>query len=179
MSEPFMAQISIFAGNFAPRSWAFCDGQLLPISQNQALFSLLGTTYGGDPPGAGQTTFALPDLRDRAPVHPGPGPGLSTRTLGEKGGAETTALTAEQIASHTHTLLASTTSATGGTPTAGASLAEAQGGKPYGSAESLGAMDASAIDARWSLDAPHNNMQPFLAVNFIIALQGLYPSRNY
>ena len=167
MSEPFLGQITMFAGNFAPRSWAFCDGQLLAISSNSALFSILGTTYGGD----GRTTFGLPDLRGRAPMHPGNGPGLSSRRLGEKSGSETNTLTVNQLPSHGHNL---------------ASTAEADSTSPVGNL--LAASDdrnyvsdaGSAMGAAGNTGGGQavNNMQPYQTVNFIIALQGIYPSRN-
>jgi len=176
MSEPFVGQINMFAGNFAPRGWAFCSGQLLAISQNTALFSLLGTVYGGD----GQTTFALPDLRGRVPIHPGTGVGLSPRSLGETGGAETVALAESQLPSHTHTA----------TPKCNSGVANQQ--SPVGNVPAVEAAGVTATYsdqgynadmATWLTDAAggsqdHDNMPPFLAVNFIIALQGIYPSRD-
>ena len=148
MSEPFLAQIMTFGGNFAPRGWAMCDGQLLPISQNTALFSLLGTTYGGD----GRTTFGLPDLRGRVPVHPGTGPGLSPRRLGEKGGEEkVTSPTSEAHGTSTGPKIPQP-------PRSGGGQAETRTVVTGGEA--------------------HDNMQPYLGVNFVIALVGLYPSRS-
>lgn len=180
MSEPFTAEIRIFAGNFAPRGWAFCDGQLLPISQNTALFSLIGTTYGGD----GRTTTALPDLQGRAPMHPGRGPGLTSRRLGEKIGVQTITLNSSQMPSHTHPAQADAEA--GGTFGGGADSATPIGshlGNTTAAGEffSTGATDApmnsAAIENTGSSQA-HNNMQPYLTLNFIIALQGLYPSRG-
>lgn len=176
MSEPFIAEIRIFAGNFAPRGWAFCNGQLLPISQNTALFSLLGTTYGGD----GRTTMALPDLQGRAPMHPGQGPGLTARQLGEIGGAETVTLNETQIPAHAHALRASNAAADEeGTTTA----ADNVPGEPelanqlYGAASNLQTMSGSMVPEEGG-SQPHNNMQPFLAISFIIALVGIFPSRS-
>ena len=170
MSEPFLAEIRIFAGNFAPRSWAFCDGQLLPIAQNTALFSLIGTTYGGD----GRTTTALPNLQGRAPMHPGRGPGLTSRRLGEKVGAETVTLSEAQIPSHTHTLEASSGTAGANTP---ANNSFASNLQAYHDASSLVQMSSEAV-ATTGGGQSHSNMQPFLTLNYIIALQGLYPSRS-
>lgn len=176
MSEPFIAEIRIFAGNFAPRNWAFCDGQLLPIAQNTALFSLIGTTYGGD----GRTTTALPNLKGRAPMHPGRGPGLTPRRLGERGGGETVTLTEAQMPSHTHALNASSdaTDEEGTTSPANAATGESEAANTlYGAPTNLGAM-AGGILASAGGSQAHNNMQPFLTINFIIALVGLYPSRS-
>lgn len=174
MSEPFLAEIRIFAGNFAPRGWAFCNGQLLPIAQNTALFSLIGTTYGGD----GRTTTALPNLKGRAPMHPGRGPGLTARRLGQKGGVETVTLTEAQMPSHTHSLRALRDPGDLFGPQ-NRSLARSRNGAVYQSNAStnLVAMNAASLtNAGGSL--PHNNVQPFLTMNFIIALVGLYPSRG-
>jgi microcystin-dependent protein len=169
MSEPFIAQIVMFGGNFAPRSWAFCDGQLLPIAQNTALFSLLGTTYGGD----GRTTFGLPDLRGRFPMHPGNGPGLSSRRLGQSGGSENNTLTTSQLPSHTHTLKAAGNGANTNNPDSNVlGLAEAYSDQ----ATSLN-MGVTAIGNTGG-GQQVNNMPPFQCVNFIIALQGIFPSRN-
>lgn len=172
MSEPFIAEIRIFAGNFAPRGWAFCNGQLLPISQNTALFSLIGTTYGGD----GRTTTALPNLQGRAPMHPGRGPGLTSRRLGERGGVETVTLSDAQMPQHAHSMTVS------GDPAetkaaAGNALARTVNGSIYHSSSNLVNLAPEAVQATGGSQA-HNNMQPFLAINFIIALIGLYPSRS-
>ena len=169
MSEPFVAEIRIFAGNFAPRSWAFCDGQLLPIAQNTALFSLIGTTYGGD----GRTTTGLPNLQGRAPMHPGRGPGLTTRRLGEKGGVETVTLTTAQMPNHNHRLVAD---GEDGESTAAASQVVGAGNDMFAPAENLVDMAAQSLTAQGGGGA-HNNLQPFLSLNYIIALQGTYPSR--
>jgi len=175
MSEPFTAEIRIFAGNFAPRGWAFCNGQLLPVAQNTALFSLIGTTYGGD----GRSTTALPNLQGRAPMHPGRGPGLTARRLGQRGGVESVTLTEAQMPNHTHTLRASEEEGDRRSPAANRSLAEAVGGSPYQADSSSNLVD---MDSRSLPDAggsqAHNNMQPYLTMSFIIALVGLYPSRS-
>ena len=178
MSEPFIAEIRIFAGNFAPRSWAFCNGQLLPVSQNTALFSLIGTTYGGD----GRTTTALPNLEGRAPMHPGRGPGLTDRRLGQRGGVEDVTLTEAQIPNHNHTVFASNDPggfAGGGpnsaTPVSSYFVDTSSSGQFYAPGQADSPMNET--DATGGSQA-HNNMQPYLAINFIIALQGLYPSRS-
>lgn len=168
--EPFIGQIMAFGGHFAPRGWAQCDGQLLPISQYSALFSILGTTYGGD----GVTTFALPDLRGRAPVHMGHGPGLTQRNLGQKFGEEKVTLTTSQMPAHSHTVTCSTSRGTSGNP-AGNVL----GGDPDLPYEPSGGqiMSTSMIHDTGG-NAPHDNSQPSLALTYVIALQGIYPSRN-
>ena len=172
MSEPFIAEVRIFAGNFAPRSWAFCNGQLLPISQNTALFSLIGTTYGGD----GRTTTALPDLQDRVPMHPGRGPGLTDRRLGQKGGVETVTLTEQQMPNHRHSMTASPSPGEQPGP-ANNAFARGVGGSLYGADTDQVAM-ANETMPETGGSGPHNNLQPYLAINFIIALTGLYPSRS-
>lgn len=169
MSEPFIGEVKIFSGDFAPRFWAFCDGQLLPIQQNQALFSLLGTTYGGN----GTTNFALPNLRERAPMHFGTGPGLSARQLGESGGEAAVTLQASQIPSHNHTLRGAAAASTG---TPSNSVVPGAGPKVYRSATNLTPMSAS-LTATGGGQA-HENRQPYLGLTFIIALQGIFPSRN-
>lgn len=177
MSEPFIAEIRIFAGNFAPRSWAFCNGQLLPVSQNTALFSLIGTTYGGD----GRSTTALPNLQGRAPMHPGRGPGLTARRLGQRAGVETVTLSEAQIPSHSHTGRATNAPGTAGlAPSTSTSLAKnGFGDRLYhsGSGQTPVDMSSSTLSTTGGGQA-HGNMQPYLAMNFIIALQGLYPSRG-
>lgn len=170
MSEPFIAEIKIFAGNFAPRGFAFCDGQLLPISQNTALFSLIGTVYGGN----GSTTLGLPNLLDRAPMHPGHGPGLSPRTLGESGGSADTAITPDQLPSHAHNVRA-----VGFSPADTNSPQNAHpGAAPVYASGDLSAMDPETVaSAGNEAPVPIENRQPFLEMNFIIALTGIYPSR--
>jgi len=172
MSEPFVGEIRMFAGNFAPRGWAFCDGQLLAVSQNDALFSLLGTIYGGD----GRTTFGLPDLRGRIPLHQGEGPGLSPRRLGSKGGAEKETLTTNQLASHSHDWKASTADATAEAP-AGKVMAKPVNLRIY-RAESQTVGLASSVLGNTGGTQPHTNLMPTLCVHFILALVGIYPSRN-
>lgn len=171
MSDPFVGEVMMFAGNFAPQGWADCNGQLLPISQNDALFSLIGTTYGGD----GIQTFALPDLRGRTPVHAGSGPGMSTRTLGETGGSESVTLSAAQMPSHTHTLRAAAAASTG-TPGSTVALAQTSGAKVYRAPSNPATMGNGLASAGGG--QPHDNRQPYLGVRFIMALEGIYPSRN-
>ncbi len=176
MSEPFVAEIRIFAGNFAPRGWAFCNGQLLPVSQNTALFSLIGTTYGGD----GRTTTALPNLKGRVPMHPGRGPGLTSRRLGQRGGTEMVSLSEAQMPNHNHTTQAATDGGTDNDPQNQFPARPAAGrfASMYApDSSSLGAMKSGSL-ANTGGSQPHNNMQPFLTMNFIIALVGLYPSRS-
>lgn len=177
MSEPFIAEIRIFAGNFAPRNWAFCDGQLLPIAQNTALFSLIGTTYGGD----GRTTTALPNLQGRAPMHPGRGPGLTDRRLGQTGGTETAALSELQMPSHTHQLRGDEGAADeeGDNDPAGNLTGVTQSNEEIynTSATNLVNMAPQAIVNNGG-NQVHNNLQPLLTINYIIALVGLYPSRS-
>ena len=169
MSEPFLAEIKMVGFNFAPRGWAFCDGQILPINQNQSLYSLLGTTYGGD----GRTSFALPDLRGRAPMHFGP-----SNQLGRRAGEEGHVLDESEMPSHSHALQG-TTSATNATSPAATLLGATAGGRrgvtPYVAANNLVAMKNTANSGQAQ---PHENMQPFQVLGFVIALQGLYPSRN-
>jgi len=172
MSEPFIAEVRIFAGNFAPRGWAFCNGELLPIAQNTALFSLLGTTFGGD----GRTTVGLPDLQGRAPMHPGNGPGLTARKLGQKVGAETVTLTEAQMAAHPHPEQGTPAPAQA-TTAAGNLLARSPDEDAYGSPGTVVAMNPDSTTNTGGGGA-HGNVQPFLALNFIIALVGLYPPRS-
>jgi microcystin-dependent protein len=185
MTSPFVAEIRIFAGNFAPTGWALCNGQLMPISQNTALFSLLGTTYGGD----GKSTFALPNLQGSAPMQPGQGPGLSLRDLGETGGEQAVTLIQTEMPAHSHFMQATATQAT----TASAAgnmlaMATAGGGKGGGgsninmystttSGGSLVQMNLLELSVTGS-SLPHNNLPPYLGLTFIIALQGVFPARS-
>lgn len=169
--DPFVAEIRIFPFNFAPKGWAFCDGQLLPLSQNTALFSLLGTTYGGN----GKSNFALPDLQGRTPMHPSQGPGLSLHDLGETGGSDTVTLLDSEIPSHTHTLVTATLNSQSTVPTNN-SLGRGNPVKIYATGTPGTAMDANSI-APAGGDQPHNNMMPYLTMYFCIALQGVYPPR--
>jgi len=174
MADPFVAEIRIFPFNFAPRGWAFCNGQLMPISQNTALFSLLGTTYGGD----GKSNFALPDLQGRAPMHPGQGPGLSLHDLGETGGSETVTLLESEIPAHTHAMMASTQPGEDPTPGPAEALARSVGASLYQTTtNAFLPMSPNAI-APVGGSLPHNNMMPYLTLNFCIALQGVFPPRG-
>jgi len=173
MSEPFVGEIRMFAGNFAPRGWAFCDGQLLAVSQNDALFSLLGTIYGGD----GRTTFGLPDLRGRIPIHAGTGPGLSPRRLGAKSGAEKVTLTVNQMPSHTHRLNVSTEPANLPNPSPDAVLATSNVIELYSGEIQDSNLNSEAI-TNVGGSRSHTNLMPFLCIHFIIALFGIYPSRH-
>ncbi len=168
MSEPFLSEIRIVGFNFAPRGWAYCDGQLLPINQNQSLYSLLGTTFGGD----GITSFALPDMRGRVPVHPS-----SSVTLGARGGEETVALTQQHLPAHAHTRPVSTANATDVQATGTNVLASTPGTLTYGAAHDPVDIGQGEVQPLGNGQA-HNNMQPFMTLNFCIALQGLFPSRN-
>jgi len=161
MSEPFVGEIRMFGFGFAPQGWALCNGQLLPINQNQALFSLLGTTYGGD----GRTTFALPDMQSRVPVCQGQGPGLSSYAEGQAGGAETVTLAATQMPGHNHPVKASSSPAS--------SASHIYAAKP----DTSTVMNADMLGAAGG-SQPHDNIQPYLAVNFCIALNGIFPSRT-
>ena len=171
MSQPFLGEIAIFGFTFAPRGWAMCNGQILSISQNTALFSLLGTTYGGN----GQTTFALPDLRGRVPVHEGQGPGLSPYVLGEVTGTETVTLTSQQMPSHVHPFTVGGSSTPASKSPAG-NYNAAFGTQAYGSPADvqMGSNQTSPTGG----GQPHSNIQPLLVLNFCIALQGIFPSRN-
>jgi hypothetical protein len=174
MATPFIGQITIFAGNFAPRNWAFCNGQLLAIAQNTALFSILGTTYGGN----GTTTFALPDLRGRVPIHFGQGSGLSNYVLGQFGGAENTTLLATQIPAHTHGVNAVASGGNQASPAGGLPAIESTGTSlDYSSAATNATMNAGMIGTAGG-NQPHTNIQPYLTLNYIIALAGIFPSRN-
>jgi microcystin-dependent protein len=175
MADPFVAEIRIFPFNFAPKGWAFCDGQILPLSQNTALFSLLGTTYGGD----GKSTFALPDLQGSAAMHPGQGQGLSLRDLGEIGGSETVTLLVSEIPFHTHTIGAFNTvpgDQLGPNANGQSLLAQSDNGPLYNTGALVTMAPQALAPAGASL--PHNNMQPYLTLNFCIALQGVFPPRG-
>jgi microcystin-dependent protein len=175
MADPFVAEIRIFPFNFAPRGWAWCDGQLLPLSQNTALFSLLGTTYGGN----GKSNFALPDLQGRAPMHPGQGPGLSLHDLGETGGSETVTLLESEIPAHSHAARADLIDlGEVTTPTPTTSLAISRNINLYNATNQSLAMMAPESLPPAGGDQPHNNMQPYLTCYFCIALQGVFPPRT-
>jgi microcystin-dependent protein len=168
VSEPFLSEIKLVSFSFPPRGWAFCNGQLLPINQNQALFSLLGTTYGGD----GRTTFALPDLRGRTPIHMGGG-----FTLGQRAGEASHTLTITELPQHQHPVNATTATATTGIPSNSVTLATSTGGNAYQAPQNLVAMDPTA-DSMVGSGQAHENQQPLLTLSFCIALQGIFPSRN-
>jgi len=171
MAQPFIGQVKMFGGNFAPRGYALCNGQLLAIAQNDALFALIGTTYGGD----GQTTFALPDLRGRIPLHQGQGAGLTNRIIGESAGTETVTLITSQLPVHTHTALGQSANGNQSSPAGGVWAASSL--NEYSNAAANASMNPSAVGAN-SGGQPHQNVMPFLCVNFIIALEGIFPSRN-
>lgn len=172
--DPLLASILLFAGNFEPRGWAYCDGRLLSISQNTAVFSLLGTTYGGD----GRTTFALPDLRGRTPIGAGQGPGLSNVILGEAGGVESTTLTINQMPQHTHTLGAQTAAGDTSDPTNALPANTGALDREYkGNTTANATMNASAIGISGG-SQPFSIRNPYLGMNYIIALEGIFPSRN-
>lgn len=174
MADPFVAEIRIFPFNFAPKGWAWCDGQLLPLSQNTALFSLLGTTYGGN----GKSNFALPDLQGRAPMHPGQGPGLSLHDLGETGGSETVTLLESEIPPHSHTLRAAADPANAQIPASSLCLARSAGGNAYSNVTTSLVPMAGQTLAPAGGDQPHNNLMPYLTFYFCIALQGVFPPRG-
>jgi microcystin-dependent protein len=170
MSQPYIGQIKIFAGNFAPQGWVFCDGRLLSISENDALFALIGTTYGGD----GQTTFGVPDLRGRIPLNQGTGPGLSTYVIGQMMGSETVTLLPTQLPSHTH--VASANGAVATSPPNGATWAN-NSQLAYGSSASLQSMNPSSLMVSGG-SQPHNNIMPYLTINFILSLFGIFPPQS-
>ncbi|HEY5196409.1 MAG TPA: tail fiber protein [Solirubrobacteraceae bacterium] len=174
MAEPFVAEIRVLPYNFAPRGWAFCSGQVLPIAQNQALFSLIGTFYGGN----GTTNFALPDLRGCAPMGQGSGPGLTPRVLGETGGENAHTLLATEMAAHSHAPSAFEGRGGLGTtvPAAGAAITASSGGSLFGT-PAANTMAPSVISSVGG-GTPHNNLMPYLGLNFCIALQGVFPARN-
>ncbi|MEO8458951.1 MAG: tail fiber protein [Dokdonella sp.] len=170
MAEPFLGEVRIMSFVFPPKGWALCDGQLLPINQNQGLFSLLGTTFGGD----GRVNFGLPDLRSRTPIHVGAG-----HTLGERGGEQAHTLSIAELPTHAHALMASSSPANASPPSAqgGTILADSAPGKAYNSPSSLVAMGAASVTNSGGSQA-HLNMQPFLTLSFCVALQGIFPSPN-
>jgi microcystin-dependent protein len=168
MAEPFLSEIRIFSFNFPPKGWAFCNGQFLPINQNQALFSLLGTTYGGN----GQTTFALPNLQGQVPIHEGDG-----HTLGEKAGSSSVTVNTQQLPQHMHVLQAVNAQATTNAPTNTMMFAQSTGSQAYAAAANLTPMAPQAV-SNVGGSQPHNNMMPYLVLNFCIALQGIFPSPN-
>jgi microcystin-dependent protein len=171
--DPFVAEIRIFPFNFAPKGWAFCDGQLLPLSQNTALFSLLGTTYGGD----GKSTFALPDLQGSSPMHPGQGPGLSPHDLGEIGGTPFVTLIETELPSHVHAVNATNGPANLQAPASDRVIGRANNNVFLDNPANLVLMAFQTLSLAGS-SLPHNNMQPYLTLNFCIALQGVYPPRT-
>ncbi|MBL7806158.1 MAG: phage tail protein [Saprospiraceae bacterium] len=171
--DPFVAEIRIVGFNFAPKGWAQCNGQILPISQNTALFSLLGTTYGGD----GKSTFALPDLQGCVPMQPGQGPGLSYRDLGESGGSESVTLVTAEMPMHNHGMMAANFPGDVNNPT-GNALARSTEGSIYSTSTAPAATLAFNALAQTGMSSAHNNMQPYLTLMFVIAMQGVFPPRN-
>ena len=172
MGEPYVGEIRMFAGNFAPNGWMFCEGQTLPISENETLFNLIGTTYGGD----GQETFMLPNLQSRVPIHMGTGPSGTTYQLAEASGVEQVTLTSQQIPGHTHPFTATTTGGSINTP-GGNCVAESAAVKIFLSDVAAGTMSTSAISPAGG-SQPHENCQPFLCINFIISLFGVFPTQT-
>lgn len=172
MSDPFVGEIRIFASNFAPTGWAECNGQLMPISQNTALFSLLGTQYGGN----GKSNFALPDLQGRAPLQHGQGPGLSERVIGEAGGARAVSLLTNEIPAHAHQLMHTGASANTATPGPAVGFARTSSAQMYAAGDSGVQAAPTALHPTGS-GVPHNNMQPYLTLMFCIALHGVFPAR--
>ncbi len=173
MAEPFIGEIRMFAATFAPRGWAFCNGQLLAISQNEALFSLFGTVYGGD----GRTTFALPEARGRVAIHVGQGPGLSPRALGSKGGVEKVTVNENQLPVHTHEPLKALSDASA-QPSASGNMLASAGFDPYRLATPTSALAPATAITNTGGGGSHNNLQPFLGINCIVALFGIFPARN-
>ena len=174
MADPFVAEIRIFPFNFAPKGWAWCDGQLLPLSQNTALFSLLGTTYGGN----GKSNFALPDLQGRAPMHPGQGPGLSLHDLGETGGSETVTLLESEIPSHNHPLKLGDNQATSAIPPSNGAFSNSPQINASVYTTTASNITTGGMVSPSGGDQPHNNLQPFLTFYFCIAMQGVFPPRT-
>jgi microcystin-dependent protein len=175
MADPFVAEIRIFPFNFAPKGWAFCDGQLMPLSQNTALFSLLGTTYGGN----GQSNFALPDLQGRAPMHPGQGPGLSLHDLGETGGSDFVTVLVSEMPLHSHGLMANAVVGDTNAPSPSVSLTRSHNATAYQATTNQNLVNfADVAIAPAGGNQPHNNMMPYLTLNFCIALQGVFPPRT-
>ena len=175
MADPFVAEIRIYPFNFPPKGWAFCNGQLLPLSQNTALFSLLGTTYGGD----GKSTFALPDLQGNAPMHPGQGPGLSLHDLGEEGGSETVTLLISEMPQHIHAMNARPTAAIPPLTTPVGNAAARSNSRPFSPTGVSANQQMNFTGAGIAASSfPHNNMMPYLTLNFCIALQGVFPPRQ-
>lgn len=173
MSNPYVGEIRMFGGNFAPAGWALCQGQLMPISENDTLFNLIGTTYGGD----GQETFGLPDLQGRIPVHMGQGPGISQNyTIGEKAGVETVTLTTNQLPIHTHALLASSDPGNAAGPASNV-LANPLNTEPYFPSTGSVQLNTQSLTSAGG-NQPHDNMMPFLCITFIISLFGIYPTQN-
>lgn len=173
MAQPYVGEIRMFAGNFAPSGWQFCDGALLPIAENDTLFTLIGTTYGGD----GESTFQLPDLRGRLPMHQGANPAtLTSYVLGQQGGVETVTLTVQQMPNHSHTLTATTATGTQKNP-GGNVLANSQGAQPYIEESADAALHTQAL-APAGGNQPHENRQPYLGLNFIISLFGIFPTQT-
>jgi microcystin-dependent protein len=174
--DPFVAEIRIFPFNFSPKGWAWCNGQILPLSQNTALFSLLGTTYGGD----GKSNFALPDLQGNVPMHPGQGPGLSLHDLGETGGTDTVNLLESEIPSHSHRVATNVGTADLQSPAANRAIAKADGGTAFKQAAAANTIVPMAPESLPPAggDQPHNNLQPYLTMYFNIALQGVFPPRT-
>ena len=175
MSQFFLGEIMMFAGNFAPRGFAFCNGQLLPIDQNNALFALIGTTYGGD----GQTTFALPNLQSRVPIHIGQGPGLPNHVIGQNGGVEQVTLLAANLPSHTHQVMCTSNTGSQAGPVGGVWATDSSGATAEYDPPTATALAAGAIgNAGQAGPSAHNNIQPYLAIHYCIALEGIFPSQN-
>lgn len=172
MGQPFVGEIRMFGGNFAPAGWAFCNGALVPISENEVLFVLIGTTYGGD----GEETFALPDLQGRIPIHQGTGPGLQPRALGEKEGSESVTLTTNQLPVHTHPVLCSSNAGNQSSPAGSVWAASGLGDQLYSNFPTSANMNTGTVLPAGG-SQPHDNMHPFLVISFIISLFGIFPSQ--